>query len=143
MSLSMTRSEREAFLAGVHIGVLSVAAEGPPLSAPVWYSYEPGGLISFVTGGDSQKAQRLRAAGEATLCVQSEKIPYRYVTIECRVAELVDVADPEERRALAQRYLGPEVGDQYIADTAGREVDSVTVRLTPERWLSVDYGKLG
>lgn len=144
MSLAMTLEERQAFLADVHVGVLSVAADGrPPLTTPLWYTYEPGGLITFVTAGDGQKARRLRATGQATLCVQSEEMPYRYVTVECRVDEMVDTVDHEERRGLARRYLGPELGDQYVASTEGGEVDSLTVRLAPERWLTVDYGKLG
>ena len=36
MSLNMTRKEREAFLAGLHVGVLSIEQPGQaPLSAPV------------------------------------------------------------------------------------------------------------
>jgi nitroimidazol reductase NimA-like FMN-containing flavoprotein (pyridoxamine 5'-phosphate oxidase superfamily) len=51
MSLSMSQAEREEFLAGVHVGVLSVGAgEGrAPITTPVWYSYQPGG-----TGGYSR-----------------------------------------------------------------------------------------
>jgi hypothetical protein len=38
MSVTMTREEREQFLVGVHVGVLSVASVdgGGPLAAPVW-----------------------------------------------------------------------------------------------------------
>ena len=44
MSMKMTAAEREAFLADLHVGVLSIAREGrAPLSAPIWYDYEPGG----------------------------------------------------------------------------------------------------
>ena len=41
----MSQAEREEFLAGVHVGVLSVGAgEGrAPITTPVWYSYQPGG----------------------------------------------------------------------------------------------------
>ncbi len=41
MPVTMTREEREQFLGGVHVGVLSVAsADGAgPLAVPVWYSY--------------------------------------------------------------------------------------------------------
>jgi hypothetical protein len=47
MSATMTREEREQFLAGVHVGVLSVVSEGGggPLAVPVWYSYQPGGPV--------------------------------------------------------------------------------------------------
>ena len=45
MSLVMTVEEREAYLADLHVGVVSVAgADGrAPLAVPVWYRYEPAG----------------------------------------------------------------------------------------------------
>jgi PPOX class probable F420-dependent enzyme len=140
MSLAMSRDEREAFLADVHVGVLSVAAGGqPPLTAPVWYSYEPGGLVSIIIARDSVKARLLRAEGQASLCAQSETAPYKYVTIDGPVVAM-DGVDPEERRAMARRYLGPELGDQYVE--TNQEVDNLTVRIAPERWRTVDYGKI-
>lgn len=143
MSLAMTRDEREAFLADVHVGVVSVTdrAGRAPLAVPVWYSYEPGGLLSFVTGRESRKAELIRAADRVSVCVQTEEAPYRYVTIEGPVVELHGPADPDERRALAYRYLGPELGDGYMAATADRAADTVVVRVDPEHWLTVDYGK--
>ena len=64
----MTRTEREAFLGGVHVGVLSVEDPGRgPLTVPVWYAYAPGATVDVITGG-SAKARRLRAAGRFSLC---------------------------------------------------------------------------
>ena len=50
--LSMSRKEREEFLAETHVGILSVTEEGgrAPLSIPIWYRYEPGGAVHFITG---------------------------------------------------------------------------------------------
>ena len=42
---------------------------------------------------------------------------------------------------LAHRYLGRELGDRYLADSSGGGDESIVVRLRPERWLTVDYGK--
>ncbi len=133
--------EREAFLADLHVGVLSVAAgeAQPPVTAPVWYTYDPGGLVSIITAKESVKARLLRAEGQASLCVQTETPPYAYVSVEGRVVEVEDV-DPDERLAQARRYLGREGGDQYIA--ANRDVDNLTIRIAPERWRTVDYGKV-
>ena len=40
--LTMTRSEREAFLAAVHVGVISIERAGQaPLAVPIWYDYDP------------------------------------------------------------------------------------------------------
>jgi len=44
-----------------------------------------------------------------------------------------------ERLELARRYLGAEGGDAYIAANPGGS--QVMIRMTPERWLSVDYGR--
>ena len=142
MSFVMTPEERDAFLADVHVGVLSVAAaDRGPLTVPVWYRYEPGGLVSFTTAGTSRKAERLRAAGRCSLCAQTETAPYRYVTVEGPVVAIDDPTDPAERRAMAHRYLGDELGDLYLQATAADAATSVTFRIRPEHWLSIDYGK--
>ena len=143
MTLTMTVPEREAFLAGLHVGILSVQDPGRgPLSVPVWYAYEPGGLLDVVTGGQSVKAQRLRAAGRFSLCVQTESSPYRYVSVEGPITAVDETVSADERRALAQRYLGTEGGDLYVAATAGQTADSVAFRMTPEHWRTSDYGKI-
>lgn len=142
MTLTMTTAEREAFLAGPHVGILSVEDPGRgPLSVPVWYGYEPGGVVNVVTGGQSLKARRLRAAGRLSLCVQTESSPYRYVSVEGPITAVDQSVSVDERRGLAQRYLGTEGGDLYIAATTGQAEDSVAFRMMPEHWRTSDYGK--
>ena len=81
--LTMSKATREAFLADVHVGVFCVTRPGAaPLASPVWYLYEPGGDVRVIVGKESQKAELVRAAGVASLCAQSESIPYRFVTVE-------------------------------------------------------------
>ena len=143
MTLTMTVAEREAFLAGLHVGILSVGDPGRgPLSVPVWYAYEPGGVLNVVTGGQSMKARLLRAAGRFSLCVQTESSPYRYVSVEGPITAVDETVSADERRALAQRYLGIEGGDLYIAATAEQTADAVAFRMTPEHWRTSDYGKV-
>lgn len=142
MSLAMSPAERAAFLADVHVGVLSVAnGDRGPLTVPVWYTYEPGGLVSVITGRASQKAQRIDAARRFSLCAQTETAPYKYVSVEGPVAAIDDPVDPAERREVAYRYLGAEFGDGYLAATEAEAATNVTIRMRPERWLSVDYAK--
>lgn len=143
MSLAMSRAECEAFLAATHVAVVSVAEPGRgPLAVPIWYGYASGEEIRFVTGGSSRKARLIRAAGRVTLCVQSETLPYRYVSVEGPVT--IGTPDFErDVRAIARRYLGPEMGETYLAATAAEREGSILVSLRPVRWLSVDYGKLG
>jgi len=144
MSLAMTRSEREAFLAGVHVGVLSVAEDGRgPLSVPIWYAYEPGGELRLVTERGSRKGRLLARAMRLSLCVQTETPPYQYVSVEGPVVALEDADVERDVRPLARRYLGRELGDRYVEATGGTDArgGSVLVRTRPERWLSVDYRK--
>jgi len=141
-ALSMSKAEREAFLAGVHVGVVSVAASGRgPLAVPIWYGYEAGGDVWFLTGRSTRKAAALRDAGRASFCVQTETAPYQYVSVEGAV-RIEDRFDPERRRQLAEKYLGAEFGALYLASTEEEAAGNITVHLHPEHWLSVDYNKM-
>ena len=137
--MSMTKDEREAFLADVHIGVLAVErADGPPLASPVWYRYSPGGPIEMSTGATAEKARLVQATGRATLCVQREANPPAYVTVEGAVA--IGDATDELRRDIATRYLGPEMAEGYLAATEG--LDGTSLTLTPDTWRTVDFAKM-
>src|SRR2546429_9697959 len=95
MSLTMTNEEREAFLADVHVAVISVAEDGHgPLVVPIWYSYEPGGEVRIITGRTSRKGKLLERAGRFSLCVQTETLPYKYVSVEGPIVA-VEAADLE------------------------------------------------
>jgi len=139
----MTRQEREAFLAGLHIGVLSLPDRGRgPLSAPVWYTYEPGGEIVFVTGRSSRKAALLKDGGRVSFVVQAEALPYKYVSVEGPVTGIETADTDADVRPIAHRYLGSENGDAYIEATRdGDPRGEIVVRIQPERWLTVDYAK--
>jgi PPOX class probable F420-dependent enzyme len=140
----MSAAEREDFLAGLHVAVLSVDDPGwGPLAVPVWYSYVPGGTVNIITGGQTVKARLLRAAGRLSLCVQNESMPYRYVSVEGPITAMDETVSADERRALAQRYLGAEGGDLYVASTSEQAAGSVAFRMSPERWRTSDYGKVG
>ncbi|MCU1392306.1 MAG: putative flavin-nucleotide-binding protein [Ilumatobacteraceae bacterium] len=136
-SLEMTVDEREAFLADVHVGILAVARQDKgPLALPIWYQYEDG-VVVIGMGGNSLKARLLRAAGRATMTVQTETPPYTYVSVEGPV-EIA--AEQRDDFVMASRYLGPEFGRWY-ADNNPSTPESVVVKLTPERWITSDFGK--
>jgi nitroimidazol reductase NimA-like FMN-containing flavoprotein (pyridoxamine 5'-phosphate oxidase superfamily) len=144
MSLAMTRKEREAFLAGVHVGIIAIPEEGRgPLTVPVWYAYDPGGEVRLATGRTSRKGQLLERTRRFSLCAQSETPPYKYVSVEGPIIA-IEPADLERHlRPLAHRYLGPQKGTAYIEKTRGKPeyADSVLVRMRPDRWLTVDFSK--
>jgi nitroimidazol reductase NimA-like FMN-containing flavoprotein (pyridoxamine 5'-phosphate oxidase superfamily) len=59
MSLIMTKQEREAFLADVHVGVISIAEEGRgPMTVPIWYACDLGGDLRIMTGKESRKGRQ-------------------------------------------------------------------------------------
>jgi len=109
---------------------------------PIWYSYEPGGEVRVVTGGTSRKAQLLRTARRFSLCAQTETQPYKYVSVEGPIVAIEPANLERDRRPLAHRYFGVQAGDRYIERTRAETVENVLVRMRPERWLTVDYGKV-
>lgn len=142
-TLSMSPTEREQFLADLHVGVLAIERpDGPPLTVPIWYIYEPGGELWFLTSPDSVKGRLLRQSMRFSLCAQSESPPYKYVSIEGTAT--ISPADKElHSRPMAHRYLGQKGGDRYV-DSGGGDADGESVRVstTPQRWFSVDYSKI-
>lgn len=142
MPRPMTEHERQAFLADRHVGVLSVARDDgrPPLSVPLWYGYEPGGDVIFFTGSGARKIALIRTAGVASLCVQQELPPYKYVTVEARLAGMDQPPTADQLLAVSRRYL-PE--DQAQGMVSGMLADGgrglVLVTLRPDRWLTADF----
>ena len=144
MSLAMTRKEREAFLADVHVGIISIAEpDRAPLAVPIWYGYSPGGELWIVTERGSRKGRLLEQARRFSLCAQTETPPYRYVSVEGPIVSIEQSEIERDERPLAHRYLGRELGDRYIEATGGAaaRAGNVVVRMRPQRWLSTDYGK--
>lgn len=136
--LDMTTDEREQFVRDVRVGVLSIARlDKGPLALPVWYEYDDGEVIISIDD-TSVKAKLLRRAGRASMTVQDETPPYRYVMVEGPVTVAPEQRDP---LALPTRYLGPELGAWYAEQNAGSTTGTI-VRLRPERWLTCDYGKM-
>jgi PPOX class probable F420-dependent enzyme len=138
----MTRDEREAFLAAVHVGVLS--ADEPrhgPLSVPVWYLYEPGGEVVVVTRPEARKARLLTAGAKVSFCVQSEEMPPKYVTIQGRVVSAAPADVARDVKPIVRKYLGAEVGDAYVDNTRPNGTNEIVVRIRPDRWYSRDFGR--
>ncbi len=144
MPFAMTKKEREAFLADVHVAIISIAdGERGPLAVPIWYDYEPGGEAWILTDRGSRKGKLLEAAGRFSLCVQTEAPPYKYVSIEGSIVAIEDYDVEKHLRPMARRYLGERLGDSYVEQTASdpESGGGVLVRLRPEQWLTVDYSK--
>lgn len=143
-TLNMTRAEREEFLAGLHVGVISIADPDPnraPLAAPIWYDYRPDAGLWVITGPESLKGRALAAAGRFTLVAQTEQAPYKYVSVEGPIVSVREADREKDTRPMAHRYLGEEFGNAYVEGQAS-EGDGSVYTMTPERWLTLDYTKL-
>jgi Pyridoxamine 5'-phosphate oxidase len=133
-----TETERQEFLAGKHVAVLSVTADGrPPASVPIWYDYTPGGNIRITTGTSARKSRLIERAGAVTLVVQREEPPYQYVVVEGTVVDTTTPTPVEVREAIAIRYLGEEGGRAFVRSLDGHE--SVLFTIRPVRWLTADF----
>lgn len=133
----MTADEKQAFLAGLHVGVLGLNDPGKgPLTVPVWYDYDVGGQLWFLTGPTSRKGKLLAVGDRISLCAQTETPPYQYVTVEGSVASIDEPRD--EMLPMAVRYLGEDMGRAY---SEGSDGQSIVVRMNCENWLGVDYSK--
>jgi len=137
----MSDDERDDFLAERRVAVLAITREGKgPLCAPVWYRRTGDGAFQIAMADASAKAILLRASGRATLCVQDEARPYRYVTAEGPVSLRVLTAEEchDVLTDIAGRYLGSRGGAAYADDFPGHEEALVT--LSVERWRTEVLG---
>lgn len=139
MSLAMSKDEREEFLSGLHVGIVSIPREAKgPLTVPIWYDYTPGGAVRMITGRTSIKGKLLTKAERISLCVQTEKAPYRYVSIEGPYS--ISKSTDAEGLSMAIRYLGEDQGRAYAQSSSTGE-GSIIVSINPETWYTVDYAK--
>ncbi len=138
MSLAMTTEEREAFLADLHVGVVSIPRkEKGPLTVPIWYIYEPGGEVWMLTDEGSLKGKLLKNARRISLCAQTETAPYKYVSVEG--AFTIRPEEEGQLLTMAVRYLGEEAGKAYAAASTG---GGSVVAFKPDTWFTVDYSKM-
>lgn len=131
---------RQQLLAEPHVSILAVERAGhAPIAVPIWHQYQPGGDAWVLVVGDSEKARLMRAAGRATLVVDTVEPRIRYASASCVV---VDERPATERDALelATRYLGPEGGAGFVEQTRARLEHEVVVTLRPIAWRSADLG---
>lgn len=136
---SMSQAEKEAFMAELHVGVIGINdPDHGPLTVPIWYDYEPGGELWMITGSQSRKGKLLTPGSRISLAAQTEDAPYKYVSVEGPITH-IEATDAGTLLAMAQRYLGQEMGAAYAQGSDLGE--QVTVRMQPQRWLAVDYAK--
>jgi hypothetical protein len=133
----LDEQEREAFLADVRVGVISVALPEPhrsPLAVPIWYWFDPAEGVSVVTERTSRKAKAIEEAGWFTLVVQQESSPYRYVSVGGPVVA-ARPADDSDVEPIARRYLGTRMGIAYTS-VFGPSTGLQRYTMAPQRWYT-------
>lgn len=141
--MSLSKSEREEFLAEPRIAALSVFAgnDRGPLTVPIWYQYTPGGEAWVLTGKTSKKAELIRAAGRFSLMVEQVEPSIKYVAVDGPVTR-EEPGTHEQLREMAARYLAPEKVDGYLQFAASDHGDQVLFALKTEHWLGADLGSI-
>lgn len=107
--------------------------DGTVLLSPVWHEWHDNGF-NVVTGRGNVKAGHLRRDPRASIVVYDDGPPYRGLELRARA----NLSIPDDRsivRRIAERYLGPEAGEQY-AESAG---DDLLIRLQPGELRAWDF----
>lgn len=127
----MTAAERRDFLLeGTRTAKLAtVRKDGRPHVVPVWFVLDGDELV-FTTHAETVKAAALRRDGRVCLCVDDERPPYAFVTVEGRATVSEDL---EQLRLWATRIGGRYMGAEQAEEFGRRNAipGELLVRMTP------------
>ncbi|MET9378538.1 PPOX class F420-dependent oxidoreductase [Streptomyces sp. NPDC002992] len=114
----MTEEQWRAFVStGTRTGKLAtVRDDGSPHVVPVWFVLD-GDDVLFNTGKDTVKARNLARDGRVALCVDDDRPPFAFVTLQGR-AEISE--DPLELRHWAARIGGRYMGEDRAEEFGER-----------------------
>jgi hypothetical protein len=134
----MTADEIDRFLKGppARPAVLAtVRPDGRPHLAPVWFDVDDDGSIVWNTGVSTVKGRNLARTGRAAICVDDDRPPYSFVTIEGPVTIHDDLEEVRTWAArLGGRYMGADRAEQYGARNG--VPGELLIRLHPEKVTS-------
>ncbi len=113
----------------------TVRADGRPHVAPVWIDLDDDGSVVFTTGAETVKGRNLRRTGRAAICVDDDRPPFSFVTLEGPVTMDDNLVHLREWAArLGGRYMGADRAEEYGARNG--VPGELLVRLHPERTAS-------
>ena len=134
----MTDQEVQAFLSSTPArpGTLATTrADGRSHVAPVWFVTDDNGDIIFNTGRDTVKGRNLARTHFAALCVQDDRAPFSFVTIEGEVTLSEELEEVRKWAAIiGGHYMGADRAEEFGARN-GVEGE-LLVRLHPDRVVS-------
>jgi PPOX class probable F420-dependent enzyme len=130
----MNEAEWRAFVShGTRTGKLATTrANGQPHVAPIWFVLDDDGRFVFTTGADTVKGKALRRDPRVCLCVDDDRPPFSFVTIEGSAEVSHDLE--------AMLHWATRLGARYMGEDRAREFGrrnavptELLVRITPIR----------
>ena len=132
---AMSDDEVHAFLTGSPARPATLATvrrDGTPHVAPVWYAVDDDGTILFNTGAETVKGRAIRRTGRVALCVQDDRAPFSFVTVEGDATWTDDLAEVAPWAArIGGRYMGADRAEEFGARNG--VPGELLVRVTPTR----------
>jgi len=125
MAHPMSDDELLSFLSSepAHTGKLAtMRADGRPHVAPLWFALDtttidddsPIGDVMFNTGANSLKGKALRRDARVSLCVDDERPPFAFATIEGIATVSEELGEMARWAAIiGGRYMGAENAERY------------------------------
>ena len=133
----------QQLLRGRHIATLGTeTADGSIHLTAVWYLFESGSLY-IATSSRTQKARNVTARPKASLMVDARRPgTERGVTAAGRVEVISGEQSQAINRRIHSRYLSAAaISDPHVGPVFA-SFDDVTLRLTPESWITWDMAVL-
>jgi len=134
----MSEDDVRSFLAAqpARTGKLAtVCRDGRPHVAPVWFVLDDDGALVFNTGADTVKGRNLAREGRAALCVDDDRPPFSFVTVEGSVEIISDLTHVRHWAArIGGRYMGEDRAEAY-GERNGVEGE-LLIRLHPDKVIS-------
>jgi PPOX class probable F420-dependent enzyme len=115
MAQKMTDAQwREFVTEGTRTGKLAtVRKDGSPHVAPIWFLLDGDDLV-FNTGKSTVKGRNLLRDGRLSLCVDDDRPPFSFVTLEARATVSEDLGPLREwATRIAARYVGEDRAEEY------------------------------
>lgn len=139
MTPKLTEAELAQLLQAPEIGVLcTVDSAGRPEGSPIWFEAQPGRIYVHVDAA-SKKARNIRGNPNVSLTVDTRVAPYRGAVLHGVARELPP--DQGILRRTAIRYLGPEMGENYLAMTSAAAAASTLLEIAITGRFTWDYAK--
>ena len=112
--------------------VATTRKDGRPHVAPVWYAVDSDGAIFFTTGADTVKGKTIARDPRIALCIDDERPPFSFVTLEGS-ADVIDDVDQVRHWAtvIGGRYMGADRAEEYGARNG--VPGELLIRLRPQR----------